>query len=110
MNEEVYHIDLEELKEGVLNESAYTQFGSVVKMWIQTLLGGRPFHTAPKFKLSGSRGDMKAFMSALGSQTKYIKAASALGLDDPRTFMNKSKFQTALRKFERQTGITWPVR
>ena len=97
MNEEVYHIDLEELKEGVLNEGAYTQFGSVVKMWIQTLLGGRPFHTAPKFKLSGSRGDMKAFMSALG-------------LDDPRTFMNKSKFQTALRKFERQTGITWPVR
>lgn len=110
MEENVYHINLNQVKGDLLNENAYAQFGATVKMWLQTLLGGRPFHTAPKFKISGTRGDINSFMKTIGSQTKYIKAASALGLDDPRTFMNKSKFETALRNFERQTGVKWPVR
>jgi len=110
MEEQEYHINLDEVKNNLLSEGSYTQFGSMVKMWLQTLLGGRPFSTVPKFKISGSKGDIGSFMKTIGSQSKYIKAASALGLDDPRTFMNKSRFQTALRNFERQTGIKWPVR
>lgn len=110
MEEQTYHIDLNEVKSDLLNENMYTQFGATVKMWLQTLLGGRSLYTAPKFKISGSKGDINSFMKAIGSQSKYIKAAAALGLDDPRTFMNKSKFETALRNFERQTGIRWPVR
>ena len=110
MEEDKYHIDLNAVKSETLNESMYSQFGATVKMWLRTLLGGRPFHTAPKFKISGSKGDIDSFIKTIGSQTKYIKAASALGLDDPRTFMNKSRFQTALRNFERQTGVKWPVR
>lgn len=110
MEADSYHIDLNEVKGDLLNENMYTQFGAIVKMWLQTLLGGRPFHTAPKFRISGAKGDINSFMKTIGSQSKYIKAATALGLDDPRTFMNRSKFETALRNFERQTGIRWPVR
>lgn len=110
MESDSYQIDLEQIKAGQLNESLYTEFGGIIKMWLQTMLGTNPFSTVPKFRLRGSRPDINSFLNTLGSQSKYIKAATALGLDDPRTFMNKSKFEIALKNFERQTGIRWPVR
>ena len=110
MEENKYHIDLNEIKSDLLNENMYTQFGATVKMWLQTILGGNPFQTAKPFRISGRKADINSFIKTIGSQSKYIKSAAALGLDDPRTYMNKSRFETALRSFERQTGIRWPVR
>lgn len=110
MNEEEVIIDLNKYKNQPLEEGMYDEFGSVIKMWLRTYLGANPLNFHPKFRVRGNRGDIASLMKTLGSQSKYLKTAVSLGLDDPRTFLNKSKFRTAMKNFERKTGIRWPVR
>jgi hypothetical protein len=37
----------------------------------------------------------------------YIKK---YGLDDPMTYKQKAKLDVAIKRFEREAGINWPIR
>ena len=108
---EVYEtVDLRKLKEGVVTEGAYTQFGALVKMWMRNLMGGKSFSTMARYRLTGSKVDISSFINVMGNQKTFIKSAARFGLSDPKTYMNKFKLKSAISRFERQTGIQWPFK
>jgi hypothetical protein len=39
-----------------------------------------------------------------------MKAVEKYGLNNPRTYASKSKLNTAVRNFERETGMKWPIK
>ena len=45
-----------------------------------------------------------------GNEKKYIDTAKKYGLEDPRTYRDKSKLKKATNSFERITGIKWPFK
>ena len=53
---------------------------------------------------------MSAFASAIGNEKKYIDTARKYGLEDPKTYKDKSKLKKATNAFERVTGIKWPFK
>ena len=57
-----------------------------------------------------SEKEAKAFMNALGSEARYVKAAKDHGLNNPRTFKSKNKLNNAIKGFEKATGLKWPFK
>ena len=49
-------------------------------------------------------------MKTLGSEARYVKAARDYGLTDPRTFKSKNKLTSAIKGFEKVTGLKWPFK
>ena len=39
-----------------------------------------------------------------------MKAVEKFGLNDPRTYASKTKLKSAVRNFERETGMKWPIK
>tara|TARA_R110002020_G_C15948886_1_gene745414 strand:+ start:115 stop:453 length:339 start_codon:yes stop_codon:yes gene_type:complete len=109
LNEEklvAIEIDFNELKKNKLNESFLAMFGSTIKLILDGMFGGAH---VPAY-LRGTRSDVNAFATTLGREKKYLEAAKKYGLDDPRTFQNKSKLQKAAQNFEAETGLKWPFK
>ena len=100
--------DLEEMKKnkGRLDESWLAMFGSTIKIILQDMFGG------PKAPVGirGSRSDVNAFARTLGREKNYLESVARNGLDDPRTFKNKSKLEMAIKNFEGETGLIWPFK
>jgi len=99
-------IDLEKLKSQEMNEIFLAQLGGAIEMIL-----GFMFDNQPKsFSITGVPKDVKAFAGALGGEKKFIEAARKYGLNHPATYKNKAKLNNAIKKFEKQTGITWPFK
>ena len=60
--------------------------------------------------IKGKPADVKAFARAVGNEKKYIEAAKQYGLNDPKTYRQKSKLKKAVSAFELKTGIKWPFK
>lgn len=103
-------IDLEELKknEDMLNESFLRMYGTVVELILKQMFGIPIFSSSSRIK--GKPADVKAFARAVGNEKKYIEAAKKYGLDDPKTYSQKSKLDKAVKAFELKTGIKWPFK
>tara|TARA_R110000824_G_scaffold204310_1_gene388989 strand:- start:77 stop:421 length:345 start_codon:yes stop_codon:yes gene_type:complete len=101
-------IDLEELKKNEMNESFLTMFGATIRILMQKMGFGKekriPFH------LRGKRSDVNAFARTLGREKQYVTVSKKYGLQDPRTYQNKSKLDLAIKNFEAETGLTWPFK
>ena len=97
-------IDFNELRKNRLDESFLTMFGS----WIKHLLGAMFGDFNIPGTVRGSKRDIAAFASAIGSEKRYIDTARRYGLDHPTTYKYKSRLDTATKGFEKETGITWP--
>ena len=97
-------IDFNELRKNRLDESFLTMFGS----WIKHLLGAMFGDFNIPGTVRGSKKDIAAFASAIGSEKRYIDTARRYGLDHPTTYKYKSRLDTATKGFEKETGITWP--
>ena len=99
-------IDLEEMKknEDMLNESFLRMYGTVVE-----LMFGIPIFGSSS-TIKGKPADVKAFARAVGNEKKYIEAAKQYGLNDPKTYRQKSKLKKAVSAFELKTGIKWPFK
>ena len=89
-------IDLNKLKENRLD----------VKNILNRMFGGSSIPVSVK----GSPREVDAFAKAIGNEKRYIETAKAHGLEDPRTYKDKSKLKKATNAFERITGIKWPFK
>tara|TARA_S200002703_G_scaffold97743_1_gene84375 strand:+ start:130 stop:456 length:327 start_codon:yes stop_codon:yes gene_type:complete len=103
-------IDLEEMKknEDMLNESFLRMYGTVIELILKQMFGIPVFGSSSSIK--GKPADVKAFARAVGNEKKYIEIARKHGLDNPRTYKQKSKLNKAVKAFETKTGIKWPFK
>lgn len=103
-------IDLEELKKNELNESFLAMFGGAIKMILDRMFSTGTPHYSGFYKVKGSRRDVTAFARTLGSEKKYLEAASQYGLDNPKTYKSKKVLDKAITGFEKSTGLKWPFK
>ena len=103
-------IDLEELKKNqdLLNESWLRMYGNFIEMILKQTFGMPIFSSSSKIK--GKPKDIEAFAKAIGNEKKYIEVAKKHGLNNPSTYKQKGKLNTAVRAFESSTGIKWPFK
>ena len=99
-------IDLDELKKNRLDESFLAIFGHHIKTIMTRMFGGVSIPVSVK----GNPREVSAFATAIGKEKKYIDTAKKYGLEDPRTYKEKSKLKKATSSFERITGIKWPFK
>ena len=99
-------IDLEEIKKNKLNESWLAMFGYQIQVLMRRMFGGAQIPVTVK----GNPREVDAFAKAIGKEKKYIQTAKDYGLEDPRTYRDKSKLKKSTNSFERITGIKWPFK
>jgi len=99
-------IDLEEIKKNKLDESWLAMFGYQIQVLMRRMFGGAQIPVTVK----GNPREVDAFAKAIGKEKKYIQTAKDYGLEDPRTYKDKSLLKKATSKFERVTGIKWPFK
>jgi len=99
-------IDLNKAKSDTLNESWLGWFGWGVKKILKAILGDFSIPV----ELKGNHSDVKSFVSALGAEKGHIEALRDYGLNSPRAYRSRSELNSAVSKFERKTGITWPFK
>ena len=44
------------------------------------------------------------------NEKRYMNYIKKYGLDDPMTYKQKARLDIAIKKFEREAGINWPIR
>jgi|10_taG_2_1085330.scaffolds.fasta_scaffold13199_2 hypothetical protein len=104
-------IDLEELKHNdQLNENFLHMFGTWISVILKGLLGMPLYGNYGNINIKGKKEDIAAFAKAIGNEKKYIEIAKKHGLNDPQTYQQKSKLDTAVKAFEKVTGIKWPFK
>ena len=99
-------IDLEQVKKNMMNESLLVSFGFAMKKLLRAVLGDLSIPV----RLKGNPADVRSFLSTVGAEKNYIKDFKKFGLNDPRTYRSKSKLDSAVKGFERKTGINWPFK
>ena len=99
-------IDFAEIRKGKLDEMIGTYAG--LGIHIKNILSAMFRKSSYPVSMRGSQVEMMAFMEMISKEKAYMEAYSRYGLDDPRTYKNKSKLDVAVDKFERKTGIKWP--
>tara|TARA_Y100000310_G_scaffold267440_1_gene279439 strand:+ start:177 stop:500 length:324 start_codon:yes stop_codon:yes gene_type:complete len=87
-----------------IDESFLVMFGGLTKLLLKYMFGGK----AAPAKIRGTPYQVSAFASALGGEKRYMDAYLKYGLNDERTLSNRSKLNSAVSKFERETGLRWP--
>jgi hypothetical protein len=60
-------------------------------------------------KIRGTSSQVSSFRNAAMGEKQYMKAVEKHGLNNPKTFSSKSRLNTAIRNFERETGMKWPI-
>ena len=101
-------IDLNELK--MLNENlALIRFGAKVKKMLYYMFAPSGV-TFAKFYLRGNAGDIQTFAAVLASEKRYMDAFLENGLNDPGVLRSRYALDGAVKKFEQQTGIKWPLK
>jgi hypothetical protein len=99
-------INLRAQTEGLLNESFLAMFGGAIETILTGMFGGRSIPV----KIAGTTKQVNSFKKAVGHEAKYLKAMKRYGLDNPKTFKNKSQLDRAVKNFEKDTGIPWPFK
>jgi len=89
-----------------IDESWLRMMGFGIKAILNRMFGGAPVPVS----LKGNKHDVAAFTKAVGSEKKYMDSIRRYGLDNPKTFKNKSKLERATTDFTRKTGLKWPFK
>jgi hypothetical protein len=105
---EEYVLDFNELRSNRLDEGLYSAMGSMIKLAIGAMFGHDIFPT--NLRIKGTRKEADSFMAALKGEARYVKSARDHGLTDPKTFKSKNKLTTAVKGFEKATGLKWPFK
>ena len=99
-------IDFTDLAANRLDESWLAMFGANVKRILQGIFGD----WLPDMKVKGPKSTIRAFTNAVKQERDYMNTFKRYGLDDPRTWKNRYKLDSSIRKFEDNTGLTWPFK
>ena len=85
--------------------------GAKLKSTILKMLGFKDYSRIfDVSNITGTRSQVDSFTRAVGGEKRYMKAVEKYGLNNPRTYASKSKLNTAVRNFERETGMKWPIK
>jgi len=82
---------------------------------LKFLVGGATgnYSFGDKFSVRGTDSQIAALIAALAGEKTYNKsqlASRKYGLDRASTYRDKARLDRAIRNFERETGMPWPVR
>ena len=101
MEEEII-IDL-----SLMNESFMTQLSTKIRFLLRALMTGSYF---PRVKVRGSSLQLDRFARTLSAEKNYITAFNQYGLNNPATYKSRYKLDSAVKRFERDTGLVWPFK
>ena len=89
-----------------LDESWLRMFGFGIKTILNAMFGG----SSVPVSVTGNKSDIASFTKTLGKEKRYMDSLKQYGLDNPKTFKNKSKLDRAVSDFTRKTGLKWPFK
>lgn len=99
-------LDFSDLTEGLAEQGARLK-GALMKMLgLETYFSMFPVPT----RIRGTRAQVSSFSRAARDEKKFLDSVKKHGLDDPKTVSSKSKLNRAIRNFERETGMKWPLK
>jgi len=99
-------INLSAAREGKMDESFLRMFGSSIQLILKSMFGGPPVN----LRVKGNKSEVSSFTKLLGRERKYMEAFNKHGLGAEQTYRSKYSLDTAVRQFERQTGLKWPFK
>ena len=99
-------IDLGANRRGELTEQTLMQLGADIKYMIGRMFTGAPINAMFK----GTRSELAAFGKAMFREKKYMDSYLRYGLDDPRTYKDSYRLKSAVKNFEKATGLKWPFK
>jgi len=97
-----------DLNTKVISESFLSMFGESVKIILRRMFDSGAI--VPKGTVTGTQSQISAFEDALVANKRYIDSYMENGLNNPSTYRSKYTLETAVGRFERQTGIKWPFK
>lgn len=89
-----------------INETYYAQLGTAIELMLQRMFGLNDLG----FKIRGPRNSVDKFIRTLEKERDYARTMRRLGLDNPSIMNNKWQLDKAVKEFERETGIKWPLK
>jgi hypothetical protein len=89
-----------------LDESWLRMLGFGVKSILNSMFGG----SSVPVSVTGNRSEVTSFAKAIGKEKRYMDSLRRYGLDNPKTFKNKSMLDKATSAFTRKTGLKWPFK
>ena len=98
-------IDFSVAGNGSLNESFLRMFGASVQAILKAMFGG----SSIPMSIRGSPQQVEQFAQTLSHEKRYWDAYQKFGLDSPMTYKSKFRLNSAIRDFERVTGLVWPL-
>lgn len=98
--------DLGASRKGEINENILHVFAA----WIQYLLSKMFKGRRIPVKVKGTRIEVQRFTDSLVNEKRYMNYIKKYGLDNPMTYGQKSKLDIAIKRFERESGIAWPIK
>jgi hypothetical protein len=104
------HIDLAHARKNVLNESAMAQLAGQIRFLLYRLMGPRAWRQMQNVRITGQRSDLTRFSDVISKEKRYMDAYLKHGLNDTRVLNNRYNLERAVRSFESETGIKWPLK
>jgi len=102
-------IDLDEAKLLKEYSASLVSFGAKVKKMLYNMFA-ESGESYTNFYIKGKRPDVISFGAVLSSEKKYMDSYLKHGLNDPRVLQNRYSLERSIEKFERETGIKWPLK
>ena len=100
-------LDFDALREEQqLNENILNVFAA----WIQYLLSKMYKGRRIPVRVRGNRIEVERFTDALVNEKRYMDYIKKYGLDNPMTYKQKSTLDVAIRRFEKEAKINWPIK
>ena len=98
--------DLGAARKGELNENILHVFAAWIEYLLSKMYKGRRIPV----KVRGNRIEVQRFTDALVNEKRYMDYIKKYGLDDPMTYKQKATLDVAIKRFEKEAKINWPIR
>ena len=82
------------------------QQGAQLERVLNVLFTGSPFPV----KVKGTPKQLDRFSNALSAEKAFVVAFNKPGFNNPATYKSRYRLDSAVKKFERDTGLAWPVK
>tara|TARA_R100000664_G_C2754066_1_gene141579 strand:- start:1402 stop:1722 length:321 start_codon:yes stop_codon:yes gene_type:complete len=106
MDKELTPIVIDLTNKNQLDEGWLRMFGFWTKVLLKRMFGD----SSVPVTIRGSKSDVASFANTISKEKRYMDSYMKYGLDNPRTYKNKSVLDSAVRSFERKTGLKWPLK
>ena len=98
--------DLGVARKNQVNENILHVFAAWISYLLSKMFKGRRIPV----RVRGNKIEIERFTDALVNEKRYMDFIKKYGLDDPMTYQQKAKLDVAIKRFEREAKINWPIR